>query len=255
MTDRRLDPLIIALHGIEYIPVRYDPQRLFVAPSTLRWLVERLNDWGYEFVRFSDMARAVARDGGHGRVALTFDDGYRNNLYELVPILHATEAVATVFPVTGWLGKVHPDAPNRPILTRDELRILHAEGVEIGSHTVTHRDLSTADPTEATWELKTSREILAEIIESPINTLAYPFGNATKETVALCRDLGFVAACRTSGRGSWNDPLDLPRQDVGNRPSRLGLELKRRDLYEPLMRYLPLRGARRILYVAQKRLL
>ncbi|MFN2595264.1 MAG: polysaccharide deacetylase family protein [Actinomycetota bacterium] len=255
MSGRRLDPLILAMHAVEYVPVRDDPNRLFIAPRTLSSLVDRLKDKGYTFVTFGDMARAVALGESAGLVSLTFDDGYRNNLYELVPIVQGRGVVATVFVATGLLTKMHPDPPSRPMLTLDEVAVLHGEGVEIGCHTNTHRDLTRLDASEVTDELSTSKEALEDVTQAPVEGLAYPFGDANKETISLAKKAGFLAACRTSGRGSWSDLHDLPRQDVGNHPSAVGLELKRRDLYEPLMRFLPARVARRVYYGVQKKVL
>ena len=79
----------------------------------------------------------------------------------------------------------------------------------------------------------------------PVETAAYPYGLASEQTIRACRDAGFRAACRISGEGSWADPHNLPRQDMLNRSSAVGLRLKRADLYEPLMRFPPARAVRR----------
>lgn len=247
-------PLILAMHGIEYLPVRDDPQRLFIAPSRLRSLIEYLKARGYTFATFGDLARALHQPDAARTACLTFDDGYQNNLYELVPILQSTGAVATVFVVSGWLGESHRDVPRRPMLSRKEVEILHGEGVEIGSHTATHRDLTTLARDEVRYEFETSKKELEDIVSAPVEVAAYPYGSSSPGVAAACKEVGFVAACGTSGRGSWADPFDLPRQDVGNRATTLGLELKRRDLYEPLMRSIPGRAARRLWYSAQKAL-
>ncbi len=240
------------MHGIEYVPVRDDPQRLFIAPSRLRSLIEYLKARGYTFATFGELARGLHRPEAARTACLTFDDGYQNNLYELVPILQSTGAVATVFVISGWLGEVHRDVPRRPMLSRKEVEILHAEGVDIGCHTVTHRDLTTLARDELRDELEVSKKVLEETVSAPVDVAAYPYGASSPMVTAVCREAGFVAACGASASGSWSDPFDLPRQDVGNRATTLGLELKRRDLYEPLMRSIPGRAARRLWYTTQK---
>ena len=81
-------------------------------------------------------------------VALTFDDGYRDNLTEAVPILQRYDACGTVYviadrdsPLAG--GGYDDGTPFAPLLTDDELKSLAASGVfEIGSHTVCHQNLT-----------------------------------------------------------------------------------------------------------------
>ena len=104
--------------------------------------------------------------------------------------------------------------------------------------------------TPATISRRSKRAL--EDVVGPVETAAYPFGRASEETIRACRDAGFAAACRISGEGSWDDPHNLPRQDMLNRSSSLGLRLKRDGLYEPLMRFAPARAARRASRVAKR---
>jgi len=235
--------LALAFHGVAEVPLRRDPQGLFVGPAELRRHVRRLREWGYRLVTFGELASLASGGRAAGHAALTFDDGLVDNLETLVPLLRDEEAPATVFVVSGWLGEAHPDAPWTRIVTRDELRELGG-AVEIGAHSTRHDDLSTFSYRDARADLEACREAL-EDVAGPVETAAYPFGRASDETIRACRDAGFTAACRVSGEGSWDDPHNLPRQDMLNRSTAVGLRLKRADLYEPLMRFPPARAARR----------
>jgi peptidoglycan/xylan/chitin deacetylase (PgdA/CDA1 family) len=239
----RLPPLALAYHGVSEVPLRQDPHGLFVSPDELRRNVARLRSWGYRLVRFAELAGLALEGRAEGHAALTFDDGFADNLEKLVPLLREEDATATVFVVSGWLGQSHPDAPWARIVSRDELRELSAS-VEIGAHSTRHQDLSALSYDEARADLETCKREL-EALAGPVSSAAYPYGLASAETIRACRDAGFAAACRTSGRGTWDDPHNLPRQDMLNRSSTLGLRLKRADLYEPLMRFTPVRAARR----------
>src|SRR5919199_311399 len=224
---RRLPPLALAYHGVALVPLRHDPHRLFVSPEAFVRQVARLRTWGYRLVAFGELARAAA--GGHaaGQGSLTFDDGFVDNLETLAPVA-ASEAVPfTVFVVSGWLGRAHPDAPWTRVVTEEELRELAAaEGAEIGAHTVTHPDLSHAGYAEARRELDASKAALEAVVGAPVEVAAYPHGRASAEAIRAARDAGFAAACAANGRGTWSDPHFLPRQDVENGVSRLGLRLK-----------------------------
>lgn len=239
-------PLALVYHGVADVPLSRDPDRLFVRAEDLRRQIARLREWGYRLVSFGELAHEVERSGGAGHAALTFDDGLVDNLEALAPILHEVDATATVFVVSGWLGKQHPAAPWTRIVTAEELRDLHGAGVEIGGHSVTHADLSTLSYEGALQELAQGKQELEAVLGRPVEVAAYPYGRTNDETVRAARDAGFRAACGATARGSWSDPHFLPRQDMDNGCTLIGLRLKRDDRYEPLMRFVPARAARRV---------
>lgn len=238
-------PLALTYHGVADVPLRRDPHHLFVRARDLERQIAQLREWGYELVSFGDLAQMVAEGRSRGRAALTFDDGLADNLHALVPILERASATATVFVVSGWLGRPHPIESRARLLTEDELRELHAHGVEIGAHTVTHADLTGLPYAEALRELMESKQALEALVQAPVEVAAYPYGKANAGTRAAAREAGFRAACRTLGQGSWTDPYDLPRQTMENRASLIGLRLKRDGRYERLMRFRAARGVRR----------
>lgn len=247
-----LPPLTLVYHGVADVPLRRDSHGLFVGPRDLRRHIGRLQEWGYRLVTFGRLAQLVEEGDAAGHAALTFDDGLADNLHVLAPLLAELEAEATVFVVSGWLGRAHPDAPWARILDPDELVALAAApGVEIGSHSATHANLAALSRGDAESELASSKRALEQIARVTIEVAAYPFGLATAATAEACRRAGYRAACRTSGEGAWSDPFNLPRQDMDNGSTMLGLRLKRDDRYEPLMRIWPARVARGLMRQAR----
>ncbi len=238
-------PLALTYHGVADVPLRRDPNHLFVRPRDLERQIARLRKWGYELVTFGELARRVAQGRSRGCAALTFDDGLADNLHALVPILEHASANATVFVVSGWLGRQYPVEPSTRMLTEDELRELHAQGIEIGAHTATHPDLTRLPYAEALGELTESKSTLEQVIAASVEVAAYPYGKASVQTRAAAGAAGFRAACRTLGQGTWADPYDLPRQTMENRASLIGLRLKRFGCYERLMGFRAARVVRR----------
>jgi glycosyltransferase involved in cell wall biosynthesis/peptidoglycan/xylan/chitin deacetylase (PgdA/CDA1 family) len=239
-------PVALAYHGVADVPLGDDVHRLFVSVGLLRSQIASLRRWGYEFVTFSRWAELVVAGRGRGFTALTFDDGFADNLQTLVPLLHELDVPATVFVVSGRLGERHWAYPDARLLTADELRELHAARVEIGAHTRTHADLSQLTYAAARRELEGSRSDLEDLLGAAVTTAAYPFGRASPDTIRAARDAGLAAACRALGLGRCDDPYDLPRQDVGNRATQLGLWLKREGRYTALMEHRSVRAARRL---------
>lgn len=238
-------PLILAYHGVADVPPHRDPEGLFISPRQLRGHIRRLRRWGYAFVPFGQMASLAAEGRGAGHVALTFDDGLLDNLEQLAPLLRDEGGLpATTFVTASWMGKPHPSVPYARNMTADEVRELHRCGVEIGGHTVTHPDLTRLSFESARDEVREANEQLAEIVGARVDTFAYPFGFASAEASRAVAAAGVRAACRVRAEGSWDDPLNLPRQDT-NTKSAVGLWLKRDDRYESVMRRWPARAVRR----------
>ena len=235
-------PLALAYHGVDDVPLRRDPDHLFVRPQDLRRQIAKLREWGYELVMFGDLAEDVRP----GRAALTFDDGLVDNLTILVPLLEEARAPATVFVVSDWLGQPHPAAPWTRIVTAEELRELRVHGIEIGGHSASHADLSVFSYDDALEELSRGKRELEDVLGEPVEVAAYPYGLTSSDAIHAARDAGFRAACSTTARGSWDEPYFLPRQDMDNRGGLLGLRLKRDNRYESVMRLAPARAARRV---------
>jgi peptidoglycan/xylan/chitin deacetylase (PgdA/CDA1 family) len=237
-------PLALNYHGVERVSLRDDPSNLFVKPQDLRKHIRKLRAWGYRFVRFGEFAAGVVDGRGENLAAVTFDDGLVDNVTTLLPLLRVENVPATIFLVPGWFGRPHPDAPWTRIVTPDEARELAAAGVEIGAHSMTHRDLSTLSYDEARLELLESRELLEETLQASVTVAAYPYGHASPETRRACRDAGFEFACRAGGLGDWTDPYGIPRQSMGNGSTVLSLRLKRNPRYHDLMDSGPMTAAR-----------
>lgn len=139
------------------------------------------------------------RDAAEGRpgVALTFDDGYRDNLLNAAPILKALEFPATVFMVAGKAGSViHPeeDPETGALMTWEELRRIESFGFEVGSHGMTHRRLSTLNEAEQRNEITESKALIEQHLGHPITCFAYPYGSMldyTELSFALARKAGY----------------------------------------------------------------
>lgn len=141
---------------------------------------------------------AVAGEPG---VAITFDDGYRDNLTNAVPVLERHQCPATIFVVSGCLGHTLPfekEPETGRLMTPEELREAASRGIAIGGHTRRHPRLATLDAAAQRDEIAGCRADLERILGRPVAAFAYPYGAAldyTAETCALAGDAGFRVAC------------------------------------------------------------
>ncbi|HEY4132739.1 MAG TPA: polysaccharide deacetylase family protein, partial [Gemmatimonadaceae bacterium] len=118
------------------------------------------------------------------------------------------------------------------------IRALQADGVQFGSHSMTHRPMATIPPTQALEELKRSRDLLNELLQRDVSVFAYPFSNQSTEVRALARQAGYRAAVRGKGRMNWRstDPFGLRRIKVEPHMSPADLQrVLRRERYFRLL--------------------
>jgi hypothetical protein len=95
-------------------------------------------------------------------------------------------------------------------MTWDQVREMHAAGIEIGAHTVNHPILPKLSVEEQRREVVEGRSKIAQILCSAPRAYAYPNGNHVDVTVSVVREAGFTCAC-TTVRGSNAPGCDLFR--------------------------------------------
>ena len=142
------------------------------------------------------------------------------------PLAERSALVAQLAETTG--GRL----PGKLMMEPTQVRHLHDQGMEIGSHTVNHPILLRVDEAAARAEIVESKRRLEEITGAPVTLFAYPNGKPGidygPEHVRLVREAGFAAAVSTisgvADRGS--DPFQLPRfSPWDGTPRRLGARL------------------------------
>lgn len=104
-----------------------------------------------------------------------------------------------------------------PMMRTDQVRGLHAAGMQIGAHTVSHPILARLPRQQAEREIADSKHALEGMLGAPVTQFAYPNGKPgqdySPESVELVRRVGFAGAVSTAWgaarRGA--DLFELPR--------------------------------------------
>ncbi len=220
-----------------------------VDPARFRGQLLTLRRRGYRFVPLGELAREMAPGcaPGRGMCALTFDDGTVDNLEVLAPLLTELDAPATVFACPGLLGASHfsmPAAAGVRLMNARELHELASSPlIDIGSHTNEHIDLSRATAAEAHSEMVSSKQALEQLLQSSVESFAYPKCDYSPACPEAARQAGYAVAVTCGGRGGWHH-FELARESIDSLDRRVGFALKSRKLFFPLRESLPGRLAR-----------
>src|SRR5437868_8176781 len=156
-------------------------------------------------------------------VAITFDDGYRDNLFA-AETLARHGLPACFFLATAYMGtsEVFPwdrHLPALPKLTWDEVRAMDRMGFEIGSHTHTHADLGAVPLSTVRQELSESKRLLEDRLGRQVHWFAYPFGRREcfpVERLPLVQEAGYQGCVSAYGGFVYKGADDriLPRECV-----------------------------------------
>lgn len=278
----RLRRLFFAVRTLEYLRGRRTAQRQTGHGSAVVLAYHSLSDlsfdpilkeYGIEPGAFAEQLDALARRGRRfvdlgqvlaavdGRAPLpekatlvTFDDAYADLLPAAAEILSQRGIPAVVFAVSGQIGGTnewdrHLGAAKLPLLDPDGLQSLIDAGIEIGSHSVSHPQLTKIDLEQVERELRDSADqIEAAGLPRP-RSFAYPHGEWNPAIAELAAKAGYAA-------GFTIDPglvrpgaerYELPRVEVlaGDTPLQLRLKLASAR-WPARWRDLALRAARRL---------
>lgn len=172
-------------------------------------------------------------------VAVTFDDGYLDNLENAYPILEKYQAKATIYVVVDrhnrdWstYKKAHHNSgelAREAKLNDSQVKLLaDSDLVEIGSHTMTHANLAKLNGEECLAELLQSKQALELLTQKNISSFAYPFGIYSERDVQIAKQAGYTNAVTTKEGidGATPDFLQLQRIKISGKDSLFAVKLR-----------------------------
>lgn len=136
----------------------------------------------------------------NGRVIITFDDGFTSVLRNGLEILSRHNFHAIQFLVAGSLGKQNHwdvakgDVPE-PLMDEMQVREWLAAGHQIGSHSMTHRNLRHLGSAETREEISGSKKLLEDRFGVEVSHFCYPYGSWNKTVRDLVIEAGYRTAC------------------------------------------------------------
>ena len=213
---------ILTYHHTEQAPPKGFPMRsLWVTPSSFSAQMRWLSRLGYRGLAMSELMPYLRGEKKGKVVGITLDDGYQSNVSHALPILKQHGFSATCYVVSGRLGQ-HNDwdaalgMAKAALMSGEEMRAWVDAGMEVGSHSCSHADLSRLSLAEARHELLQSKSDLENLLQKPVTQFCYPYGHFSPEHEALVSQAGYEAATTTHrGRACATDRMTaLPRVPV-----------------------------------------
>jgi len=184
-----------------------------------RWLRDRRTPVG--------LAESLPRVSRTGRlpgrmVALSFDDGFRDVYETAWPVMMRYELPVTVFLVARTLVEDDPQVDWVPggtpetvrVMTASQVLELHSAGVMFGSHGYSHLPLTALSEEECEQELRTSREIIEDVLHDPVRLVAYPHGQDNEMVRRAARNAGYAFGLRTARRATRTSKYSIPRVGI-----------------------------------------
>ncbi|MGI8494772.1 MAG: polysaccharide deacetylase family protein [Pyrinomonadaceae bacterium] len=195
---------VLAYHKIDFPPKDALVRGGFTPLKRFARQMKFLKQQGYEFYTASEiiefyLENNIFPDKG---IALTFDDGWKDNYINAFPVLRDLDIKATIFLVPSCIGQtsvkvVAAGEKPRRHLSKDEILEMSQNGIEFGSHTVNHFHLDKIKPEEIKYEVEESKNQIENLLQKPCKTFAYPAGFFTETAQIAVRNAGYIAAFTT----------------------------------------------------------
>jgi peptidoglycan/xylan/chitin deacetylase (PgdA/CDA1 family) len=212
---------ILAFHDIDS---HLRPGITNISPRSLGIHLDWMLSRGWEFCNLSDLSE---RSSGAKMISVTFDDAMEGQLEAALPRLLERNIKATAFVVTSFVGRKAAwdySAGSRSHAGWTLLQEWISAGMQIGSHTCTHRDLRKLSTSELNAELTASRGILEDRILRSVTQIAYPFGRWNTRVKKCVAEAGYLQGMTTRAQLSFHEPLALPRVLVSRLDTPLAIE-------------------------------
>jgi peptidoglycan/xylan/chitin deacetylase (PgdA/CDA1 family) len=235
---------ILMYHQIDYAPLKGTPMRgLVVSPRTFCLHMVAMKALGYSGLSMSDLEPYLSGEKVGKVFGITFDDGYENNWSHALPVLRMMHFSSTCYVVGERIGRTNAWDEAKGIAQKQLMTVVQMQdwidhGQEIGSHTLTHCDLTQVDAQRQLSEIEDSKRLLEKVVRQTrgVRHFCYPYGAVSVECVRAAESAGYATATTTQrGRvqdGDRQKMLLLPRVLVSRSTSWMQLLMKCLTTYE-----------------------
>lgn len=188
---------VLMYHKIAEPPPRARLKGLYVRPERFSQQLAELREAGFTSCRPSPGNNG---NGEPKRIALTFDDGFRNVWEHALEPLAEHGFTATQFLVANCIGRQNQWEIREGEVTEPLMDVMHIRewlraGHRIGSHSLSHPYLTRLSMRDAREEIFTSKKKLEDTFGVAVEDFCYPYGNWNETVRDIVIEAGYRTAC------------------------------------------------------------
>lgn len=169
----------------------HEYSKISISDSLFEKQIKFLVKHGHNFIHFSDLSDAKIEKIKKPTI-IYFDDGFKDNILNALPILKKYNISATIF-----IAPKYVDSGSAEYMNWDDIRQLKKEGIEIGSHTYNHLALSDVEASVVERELESSKSRIEKEVGCVIEVFSYPKGRVSNIAVKAVEKAGYKYAITT----------------------------------------------------------
>lgn len=159
---------------------------MLISPELFEKQIQYLNEHGYKVVSVEEVSeRFRLNEDVEKYIAVSFDDGYENNYEYAFPVLQKYNATATFYIIRNAIG-------NDGYMNEKQIGEMVDAGMRIGSHTMSHANLTLIDENLYQRELAGSKMLLGQRFEKAIvESISYPNGAYNDVIIRKTMEYGY----------------------------------------------------------------
>lgn len=195
---------VLAYHKIDLPTPDVKIRGAYTSPQRFRKQMSYLKRRGFVFYTAGKLIKHYRENGTFPEkgIAVTFDDGWKDNYVHAFPVMRELGIKATIFLVPSVIGQtsdviVADGEDAREHMSRENIIEMSRHGIEFGSHSLNHVHLHKASAEEVEREVTESKSQIENLTQTSCEVFAYPagfFNDIAKEKV---ENAGYIAAFST----------------------------------------------------------
>lgn len=210
-------------HNIQDVHKKEKSKWLNVPIKRFDFQMKILKLLGYKGLSLKELQPYLTGELSGKVIGITFDDGYKNNLTNALPILKKYNFSATCYIVSDNIGgfnywDVEKGISKNKMMNKNDIMCWLNSGMDVGSHCKHHIKLSKINKNMARDEIVNSKLELEKKFNIVIDDFSYPYGNFDKDTIKIVKDAKYKTATTTirSRANKKSDIFLLPRITISH---------------------------------------